>query len=140
MLPWIAGIRLSAACSSAARCSACSDWNPGWVNAAVSWLLVPGVPVSVLPIGLFSCGMAVAMPSMSLLGLEIFPERRGMASSCQSFLQIGFNAASSALVAPVLWASPLGLASGMGMFAALGLCAWVTWRRLGLRGGGGETI
>jgi DHA1 family bicyclomycin/chloramphenicol resistance-like MFS transporter len=98
------------------------------------------VPVSVLPIGLFSCGMAVAMPSMSLLGLEIFPERRGMASSCQSFLQIGFNAASSALVAPVLWASPLGLASGMGMFAALGLCAWVAWRRLGLRGGGGETI
>ena len=110
------------------------------VNAAVSGLLVPAVPVSVLPIGLFSCGMAVAMPSMSLLGLEIFPERRGMASSCQSFLQIGFNAASSALVAPVLWASPLGLASGMGMFAALGLCAWVTWRRLGLRGGGGETI
>ncbi len=111
------------------------------VNAAVSGLLVPAVPVSVLPISLFSCGMAVAMPSMSLLGLEIFPERRGMASSCQSFLQIGFNAASSALVAPVLWASPLGLASGgVGMFAALGLCAWVTWRRLGLRGGGGETI
>ena len=40
----------------------------------------------------------------------------------------------------MLWASPLGLASGMGMFAALGLCAWVAWRRLGLRGGGGETI
>mgnify|MGYP001229629285 CR=1 FL=1 len=34
----------------------------------------------------------------------------------------------------------LGLASGMGMFAALGLCAWGAWRRLGLRGGGGETI
>ncbi|GAB1461254.1 MAG: multidrug effflux MFS transporter [Thauera sp.] len=100
-------------------------------NAAVSGLLVPGVPVSVLPIGLFSCGMALATPSMSLLGLEIFPERRGMASSCQSFLQIGLNAASSALVAPVLWSAPLGLASGMGMFAALGLCAWLAWRRLG---------
>jgi len=54
-----------------------------------------------------------------------------MASSCQSFLQIGLNAASSALVAPVLWSAPLGLASGMGMFAALGLCAWLAWRRLG---------
>ena len=31
------------------------------VNAAVSGLLVPGVPVSVLPIGLFGCGMAVAV-------------------------------------------------------------------------------
>ena len=103
-------------------------------NAAVSGLFAPGVPRSVLPIGLFSCGMAVAMPSMSLLGLELFPERRGMASSCQSFLQIGFNAASSALVAPALWSSPLGLASGMGMFAALGLCTWLAWRRLAGRG------
>ena len=103
-------------------------------NAAVSGLFAPGVPRSVLPIGLFSCGMAVAMPSMSLLGLELFPERRGMASSCQSFLQIGFNAASSALVAPALWSSPLGLASGMGMFAALGLCTRLAWRRLAGRG------
>ena len=103
-------------------------------NAAVSGLFAPGVPRSVLPIGLFSCGMAVAMPSMSLLGLELFPERRGMASSCQSFLQIGFNAASSALVAPALWSSPLGLASGRGMFAALGLCTWLAWRRLAGRG------
>jgi hypothetical protein len=33
--------------------------------------------------------MSIAMPAMSLLALELFPARRGMASSCQSFLQIG---------------------------------------------------
>ena len=100
------------------------------INTAVSGLLAPAVPLSVLPIGLFSCGMAVAMPSMSLLGLELFPDRRGMASSCQSFLQIGLNAVSSAVAAPLLWSSTLGLASGMAMFAALGVSAWLAWLRL----------
>ena len=101
------------------------------LNTTVSGLLAPALPLSVLPIGLFSCGMAVAMPSMSLLGLELFPDRRGMASSCQSFLQIGLNAVSSAVAAPLLWSSTLSLATGMAMFAALGLSAWLAWCRLG---------
>jgi len=101
------------------------------LNTTVSGLLAPALPLSVLPIGLFSCGMAVAMPSMSLLGLELFPDRRGMASSCQSFLQIGLNAVSSAVAAPLLWSSTLSLATGMAMFAALGLSAWLAWCRFG---------
>jgi DHA1 family bicyclomycin/chloramphenicol resistance-like MFS transporter len=103
------------------------------LNTTVSGLLAPALPLSVLPIGLFSCGMAVAMPSMSLLGLELFPDRRGMASSCQSFLQIGLNAVSSAVAAPLLWSSTLSLATGMAMFAALGLSAWLAWCRRGGR-------
>ena len=70
------------------------------------------------------------MPSMSLLGLEIFPERRGMASSCQSFLQIGLNAVTAGMTAPLLWGSTFSLASGMALFAAAGLCAWLLWLRL----------
>lgn len=103
------------------------------LNTAVSALLAPAVPLSVLPIALFGCGMAVTMPSMSLLGLELFPGRRGMASSCQSFVQIGLNAVSSAVAAPLLWSSTLGLAAGMAMFSALGLSAWLAWRRLEAR-------
>lgn len=100
------------------------------LNLAVSGLLPAGVPQSVLPIGLFACGMSIAMPAMSLLALELFPTRRGMASSCQSFLQIGLNAVTAGLTAPLLWGSPLSLAGGMAMFATAGLVAWLLWMRL----------
>ena len=100
------------------------------LNLAVSGLLPAGVPQSVLPIGLFACGMSIAMPAMSLLALELFPARRGMASSCQSFLQIGLNAVTAGMTAPLLWGSTFSLASGMALFAAAGLCAWLLWLRL----------
>lgn len=100
------------------------------LNLAVSGLMPAGVPQSVLPIGLFACGMSVAMPAMSLLALELFPTRRGMASSCQSFLQIGLNAVTAGMTAPLLWGSPLSLAGGMAMFTAAGLVAWLLWLRL----------
>ena len=100
------------------------------LNLAVSGLLPAGVPQSVLPIGLFACGMSIAMPAMSLLALELFPARRGMASSCQSFLQIGLNAVTAGLTAPLLWGSTFSLASGMALFAMAGLVAWRLWMRL----------
>ena len=100
------------------------------LNLAVSGLMPAGVPQSVLPIGLFACGMSIAMPAMSLLALELFPTRRGMASSCQSFLQIGLNAVPAGMTAPLLWGSPLSLAGGMAMFTAAGLVAWLLWLRL----------
>lgn len=50
-----------------------------------------------------------------------------MASSCQSFVQIGLNAVSAGVMAPLLWSSPLSLAGGMGLFAALGLLGWLGW-------------
>lgn len=52
------------------------------------------------------------------------------------FAAVVANAAVSGLLVPGVPASvlPIGLASGMGMFSALGLCARLAWRRLGVRG------
>ena len=100
------------------------------LNLAVSAMLPAGVPQSVLPIGLFACGMSIAMPAMSLLALDLFPARRGMASSCQSFMQIGLNAVTAGMTAPLLWSSTLSLAGGMAVFAACGMLTWVAWKRL----------
>ncbi|MFU2488999.1 multidrug effflux MFS transporter [Thauera sp. WH-1] len=100
------------------------------LNLAVAAGLPAGVPQSILPIAVFSCGMALATPSMSLLALELFPARRGMASSCQSFVQIGLNTLSAGVAAPLLWASPLSLAGGMAVFLGCGLLGWVLWLAL----------
>ncbi|NLF53813.1 MAG: multidrug effflux MFS transporter [Thauera phenolivorans] len=101
----------------------------GLLNVALSALLPAGLPQSVLPIPLFTLGMAMAMPSLSLLALDLFPARRGMASSCQSFLQMGLNAAVAGAVVPLLWGSTLSLAAGMCLFAGLGLFAFLAWAR-----------
>lgn len=91
-------------------------------NVAVSASLPPGVPWSVAHLLLYNFGMALAMPTLTLLALDLFPARRGMAASCQSFIQTGANALFASLLVPQLWQSTLALALGMaGLAAAAGL-------------------
>ncbi|MDR0702946.1 MAG: multidrug effflux MFS transporter [Azoarcus sp.] len=92
-------------------------------------LFPPGIPASVLPIGLYSMGMALAAPSMMLLTLELFPARRGMVASCQTFLQVGLNAITAKAIVPFIWGSTLTLELGMAAFLALGAVCYVLWRK-----------
>lgn len=94
-------------------------------NVLVALALPAGLPWSVVPIPLFTFGMALAMPAFALLALDHFPARRGMVSSCQSFLQVGLNALTAGVIAPALWGSVLGLATGMSAFLALSLLVFV---------------
>ena len=96
-------------------------------NLAHAAILPPNLFGSILPIAVFVLGMSLAMPSLSLMVLDLFPQRRGLASSCQSFVQVGLNALSAGLIVPMLWATPLTLAAGMGVFLALGLASFVLW-------------
>lgn len=84
------------------------------------------LPWSVLPLFIYNLGMAIATPSLTLLALDLVPHRRGMAASCQSFLQVGLNSVSASLVVPLLWGGPLTLALGAGAFCALGLAAYLS--------------
>lgn len=97
------------------------------LNVVHAAFFVPSLPWSVLPVGIYTFGMALAMPSLTLLALDLFPTRRGLASSCQSFTQVGVNAVTAGVSAPLLWASPLSLAAGASVFVALGLLCFVVW-------------
>lgn len=99
------------------------------VNLAVNLALPPGLPWSVLPLFIYTLGMALAMPCLTLIALDPFPEQRGLAASCQTFLQAGFNAFAAGLIAPALWNFPLTLALGMaGMMLLGGVFAWLLQR------------
>lgn len=100
------------------------------LNLAISLGLPPGLPWSVLPIFVYVVGMAMAMPSLTLLALDPYPEQRGLAASCQTFMQSAGNALIAAVVAPLLWASTVHLALGMAGFLALGAVAAFYYRRL----------
>jgi len=64
----------------------------------------------------------------TLLALELFPHRRGMASSLQGFVQIILFAAISAFVAPVVYASGLKHALAMAVMLVLNCLAWRFFR------------
>ena len=98
------------------------------LNLAVSHWLPPGLPQSVLPICIYNLGMALTMPSLTLMALDLFPARRGLASSCQSFIQSGLTSLTSALIVPLLWSSPKLLAAGMAGYLVLGMLAFQVYR------------
>jgi DHA1 family bicyclomycin/chloramphenicol resistance-like MFS transporter len=74
--------------------------------------------------------MAMAMPCLTLIALDPYPEQRGLAASCQTFLQSGFNAFAAGVIAPALWGSTLILAFGMSLLLLLGgVSAWLHQRQ-----------
>ncbi|MDD2763513.1 MAG: multidrug effflux MFS transporter [Opitutaceae bacterium] len=99
-------------------------------NLLLNLLRPPGLPWSVLPIFVYVAGSALAMPSLALMALDLFPEQRGLASSCQSFVQTAGNALATAVVAPLVWTSSLTLALGEGVLLALGLAAFLIYLRV----------
>ena len=90
------------------------------LNLAINLFVPPSLPWSVLPIPIYTLGMSLTMPCLNLLALEPFPEQRGLASSCQMFLQSSMNGLVAGLIAPVLWGSTRTLALGMGGLMLLG--------------------
>jgi DHA1 family bicyclomycin/chloramphenicol resistance-like MFS transporter len=78
-------------------------------NVLMNLVVPPAVPWSLVPIFFYVMGMAIAMPSLTLLGLDLFPLQRGLAASCQGFISLGFNSIVSALVA-FTWATTLTMA------------------------------
>jgi len=99
------------------------------LNLAINFLMPPSLPWSVLPIPLYTLGMSLVMPSLTLLSLDPFPDQRGLASSCQMFLQSISNGLVAGVIAPALWDSTRTLASGMGGLMMLGaLSAWLHYR------------
>lgn len=103
------------------------------INLGINFLFPPGLPWSVAPIFLYTTGMALATPSLTLMALDLFPAQRGLAASCQTAMQSGINALSAGLVAPLLWATPRSLAAGMLGILACGTAAALIHRTLGQR-------
>lgn len=94
--------------------------------AAQAWWALPLIAV-------FSFGWALMVPVVTLMVLDLVPERRGMASSMQSFLGATANALVAGLVAPLVMHSPLALALTSFGLMSIGLVSWLWVRhRLGL--------
>lgn len=97
-------------------------------NLLFHFLHTPELPWSIVALFVYVVGSALAMPSLTIMALDVFPHRRGLASSCQGFIQTSGNTVITAVVAPLLWHSALSLSLGMisiFLISALALAAYV---------------
>jgi DHA1 family bicyclomycin/chloramphenicol resistance-like MFS transporter len=94
------------------------------LNVTYSVLAEPALPWSVAPIMIYTVGMALAMPSLTLLALDLFPENRGLTASLIGFSHSFVSGIAAGVIAPMLSHSDLALAAGMAAFALAGWCAW----------------
>ena len=98
-------------------------------SVAYNLAFVAAVPWAVLPLLVYTFGLAVAMPAIQVGALALFPDNRGLASSMMSFIQMTAFAVTSGLVAPLLFESALKLACGVLGGLVLSFICW----RLSLR-------
>jgi DHA1 family bicyclomycin/chloramphenicol resistance-like MFS transporter len=98
-------------------------------NLAYALFARPSLPWAVLPIMVYGIGFAMAMPSITLTTLDLFPTRRGMAASLQGFVSGMVNTLTAGLVSPALSPDPRWLALGMTAMMGLGLGSWMLYLR-----------
>jgi DHA1 family bicyclomycin/chloramphenicol resistance-like MFS transporter len=94
------------------------------LNLAYTYFFTAAIPWAVLPIILFSFGMSLAQPGMTVHTLGLFPAMRGLAASLQNFVRMLIFAVVSGFVAPLLFDSAFKLACGLAAATALAIGAW----------------
>ena len=95
------------------------------VNVTANFVWVPQASWAMFPIALFAFGWALMVPVVTLLVLDLYPERRGMASSLQAFVGSTANGIVAGVVAPLVMHSTRALAvTSLGMLG-VGLLAWL---------------
>lgn len=103
------------------------------VNLVYSGIFEPSLPWTVLPVMLYTIGMALAMPSLTLITLDLFPQNRGMAASLQGFEHSFLGGIVAGFVSPLLSHSDIALACGMAGLLLLGWLAWMVYLRVAQR-------
>ena len=91
-------------------------------------MLVPAthtLPWAVLLLPVYTFGVALAFPILTLAMLDLFPEKRGAAASVQSFVQLVSNAVIAGVLAPlVAFSLPVLAASAL----VITVVAYLMWQ------------
>lgn len=101
----------------------------GVLNLVANVLFTAHVSWALFPLGIFAFGWAMMVPVVTLLVLDLYPERRGMASSLQSFIGSLANAIVAGAISPLVMHSAVALATASICLMGVGLVAWMYMRR-----------
>jgi DHA1 family bicyclomycin/chloramphenicol resistance-like MFS transporter len=95
------------------------------VNLAYTFLATPAIPWAVMPVFFYGIGFAMAMPSITIITLDLSPTRRGMAASLQGFVSGMVNTLTAGIISPAVSGDVRGLALSMVGMMVVG---WWSWR------------
>jgi DHA1 family bicyclomycin/chloramphenicol resistance-like MFS transporter len=95
------------------------------LNLAANLLFKAHVSWALFPIAIFAFGWALMVPVVTLLVLDLYPERRGMASSLQAFIGSTANGIVAGVIAPLIMHSTVALAAVSLLMMGIGLLAWL---------------
>jgi DHA1 family bicyclomycin/chloramphenicol resistance-like MFS transporter len=98
-------------------------------NVAANFVLVPSPGWALPTIALFAFGWALMVPVVTLLVLDLYPERRGLASSLQAVIGSTANGIVAGVIAPLVMHSTQALALSSLMMMCVGLLAWLWLNR-----------
>jgi len=104
------------------------------LNLFANLLFTPHVSWALVPLALFAFGWALNVPVVTLMVLDLYPHRRGMASSLQAVVGSVANGVVAGVIAPLVMHSTVALAATSLAMLCVGLAAWLRLRRLVARG------
>lgn len=94
------------------------------VNLLYNRFFPAAIPWAVLPVMLYTFGLGLSMPAMSLMTIDLFPKLRGLAASLLSFVQMLIFSLISGVIAPMLFDSAFKLAEGVFGCYVLAIVCW----------------
>ncbi len=106
-------------------------------NVAANFLFTPTAAWALIPIAIYGFGWSLMVPVVTLLVLDLHPQRRGMASSLQATIGSAANGVVAGVIAPLVMHSTRALAVGSLLMMGVGLVAWLVvktrWPQTGRR-------
>ena len=99
------------------------------LNVVLNATLAPHPAWALVPVSVFAFGWALMVPVVTLMVLDLAPDRRGMASSLQACVGSVANGIVAGVVAPLVMHSTLGLALASLALLSVGLIAWAFVKR-----------
>jgi DHA1 family bicyclomycin/chloramphenicol resistance-like MFS transporter len=104
----------------------------GALNLVLNLAFAPSAWWALVPLALYAFGWAMMVPVVTLMVLDLVPERRGMASSLQAFVGSTANGFVAGVIAPLVMHSAVALAAtSLGMMT-IGVVSWL-WVKPHLR-------
>ncbi len=95
------------------------------LNLGLNLVFTPQAWWALLPLGIYAFGWALMVPVVTLMVLDLVPERRGMASSFQACVGSLANGLVAGVIAPLVMHSTVWLAVASLVMMSVGVFAWI---------------
>ena len=99
------------------------------VNLLLTQVTSANIYTVIGPMVIYTFGLAMVMPAITILALDCFPHNRGSATSMQGFIQMLINAATASLAVPLLHAQWQHFVLGQAGFLLLAVMFWLPVNR-----------